>query len=1076
VGVFEEKFGGLSRLDDSQLAEMFRNERHDSQFLDALNDVLKKRNSDQAFDLHIEVVNARRSLHSATPNEVLKVQQTSPVGSWLWGFLSARSLERPDGRPLYRYRMRDREYEQAKSILRSLSGSGRLSNPDRHAGALFASFCAEWFRRESTSTFLKWDALAPDLFPSVPYASKKELTTLGLDYWGRSLRRSPNCREFLLTLALEGGFPVRILAEGARGWLKDYLRSIMRRAISWRADSQSVILAIAEEERGRMRKSYQHDDFVALCSELVEKLLDLRRKAEAESAGGIRNSALLDAKHPGWRDDLPIYVPAEDEDLVTELLTGLLDEKMTGLSTMGVEVRRYLVKRNDQWLPAVQLLADGEVPASRLLGLSDLGRVRATPTGELGNHLTGDLALLEPPIGDQRRWRVRPFVRTARLLTDFRFTSPVTTILTSPDGVPLPWTWPRGEALRSDVLVFKEDDGSTPNEPLLRFLRSGSVSSPEKTLLALVPEDWTVEPISEEAIVDVQSLAGLGRKLYRLIKSAYFRASETDSVRFRVEPDADGRERELELGPAVDAGFTLADEQWELVATPLRPIIREGGKPRPPGAGELFIRRPGGKWAPLSLPLSGEGLVELSWRDAAAGVQIEKRMLTLVPHGARVSGEMNDALSEEIRLQGLPGWSASVHAASCSVATAASSALSVRFTGRPVYHLPLKLNAPGGQSVDVVVPLIGRDAVLALSTGSILTPGAQIDVGSLRGAVAVSPHRTVLHLAAKGARSGGLKVDVDGELPLGILRTAIDETLATEAGQDALVELEFIGDTRRPIRISRYRHDQLALDLGMVRWKVPPDQFGVSPVARMILDPRHEHALESEADGLWRIPEHCKGLCLVYLRDGVDVVSRPVPVLRASSPAVYAGDLVSALLISDYEERQREIANALSRLGSGESPNGDLNWLLDTATNLNGLPASAFDALALLPSRPEALIRLLFSARDAGERGAIWSLQTELPFLWLALPLSAWKAALQVDYAAVAGALEVVFGKQKAASEALARLASLRAELIALEPAFEAIFGLIGLPSMNATTLPSLKDLTSGYIAGQYHRGGGDAK
>lgn len=62
--------------------------------------------------------------------------------------------------------------------------------------------------------------------------------------------------------------------------------------------------------------SDQHDDFIALCSELVTSLLELRRKAEAESAGGVRNSALLDAKHPHWRDELPIYVPAEDEAFV----------------------------------------------------------------------------------------------------------------------------------------------------------------------------------------------------------------------------------------------------------------------------------------------------------------------------------------------------------------------------------------------------------------------------------------------------------------------------------------------------------------------------------------------------------------------------------------------------------------------------------------------------------------------------------------------------------------------------------------------------------------------------------------
>ncbi|QOZ23117.1 hypothetical protein XH93_05180 [Bradyrhizobium sp. CCBAU 51753] len=970
--------------------------------------------------------------------------------------------------------MTDEEYDQAKTILHRLAGSGRLANPDRRAGAIFASFCAEWFRRESNSTFLRWDNLAPDLFPAVPYSSKQQLTLFGLEYWDRELRRSANAREFLLTLALEGGFPVRILAEGARSWLKDYLCSIMRRAISWRVESGDELLAIAEEERGRMRKSYQHDDFVALCSELVESLLDLRRKAEAENTGGVRNSTVLDAKHPGWRDELPIYVPAEDAALVTELLTGLLDEKMTGLSSVGVEARRFLVKRSGEWIPAVQLLADGEVPASKLPGLSAQGRVRAVPTGELANHLTGDLALLEAPVGEQRHWRVRPFMRIAKLLTEFRFASPVTTTLTSLDGVPLPWTWPRGEALRSDVLVFQQDEGSTPTEPLLRFLRSGSVSSPAKTLYALVPDDWIVEPSTEDAIVEVENLSGLGRKLVRLAGASYFRSSETDSARFRVEPDAEGRERELELGSVLDAGFVLADEQWELVGVPIRPSIRETGKQqsRIPGVNELFVRRPGGRWTQFSGLLGGAGLTELSWRDPVGDVQLERRLLALVPSGARVCGTMRDALTGEIRLEGLPGWSASVRGRSCSVDKADGSVLSIRFTGRPIYRLPMTLHPPTGHSFDVIVPLVGRDAVIALADGSILAPGAQLDVGALRGAVAVSPRRTVAHLAAKGSRSGGLKVVVDGELPLGILRSAIDETLATLSGQDDLVELDFIGDTRRPIRINRYRYDQLTVEFGAVAWSAPTDSFSAAPVVRMILDPRHEHALEPNAEGRWQIPELCKGPCLVYLRDGVDVVSRPVPVMLPGAPIGYAGDLVSALIIPGYMARLHEIEKAFSRLESGEDHTEDISWLLDAAINLNGLPATAFDALKLLPSSPLALLRLLFSARDAGERGAIWSLQNELPFLWLALPLSAWENALKIDYAVVASALKAFFGEEKAAGEALARLVNLRDELVALEPALEAIFNLAGLSVTQLSTIPSLRDLTSGYIASQYDRGG----
>ena len=382
----------------------------------------------------------------------------------------------------------------------------------------------------------------------------------------------------------------------------------------------------------------------------------------------------------------------------------------------------------------------------------------------------------------------------------------------------------------------------------------------------------------------------------------------------------------------------------------------------------------------------------------------------------------------------------------------------------------MTLHPPAGQPLDVIVPLVGRDAVVALVDGSILAPGKQVDAGAVRGTVAVSPRRTMVHLAAKGSKSGGLKAVVDGELPLGILRSAIYETLASLPGQDDLVELEFIGDIRPPIRISRYRHDQLALEGSKVRWPAPVDASGAGPVARMILDPRHEHALESAGDGNWRIPDRCKGLCLIYLRDGIDVISRPVLLSQPGSPNAYSGDLVSALAMP--EQRQRNIVEALTQLGRGAGTADDLNWLRDAVINLNGLPASALDALKLLPCSSEALVHLLLSARDAGERGAIWHLQNELPFLWLALPLRAWWSAMERNCTAVANALESVLGKQMAVNDAVAWLRSVCDELTAIEPALETIFGIAGLPVAQTTEIPSLGELTSSYVRDQHNRGG----
>src|SRR5690606_32973787 len=90
-------------------------------------------------------------------------------------------------------------------------------------------------------------------------------------------------------------------------------------------------------------------------------------------------------------------------------------------------------------------------------------------------------------------------------------------------------------------------------------------------------------------------------KLVRLSGAAYFRADENEAVRFRIEPNTDGREHELELATTAGPGFELADGRFELALSPVAPMIREErGKTRQPRPGEIFHRRPGGKWQPLN--------------------------------------------------------------------------------------------------------------------------------------------------------------------------------------------------------------------------------------------------------------------------------------------------------------------------------------------------------------------------------------------------------------------------------------------------------------------------------------------
>ena len=116
------------------------------------------------------------------------------------------------------------------------------------------------------------------------------------------------------------------------------------------------------------------------------------------------------------------------------------------------------------------------------------------------------------------------------------------------------------------------------------------------------------------------------------------------------------------------------------------------------------MRLSGGKWIPLSGPLGGAGLMELSWRDPVANIQIEKRRLALVPRDANIVGTMKTAISGEISCTGCPDGPQ-------LCATIPSQSMRPTFpvsqTGSPDNRLSAADDAlaPQGRSLDVIVSL-----------------------------------------------------------------------------------------------------------------------------------------------------------------------------------------------------------------------------------------------------------------------------------------------------------------------------------------------------------------------------------
>ncbi|WP_162252285.1 STY4851/ECs_5259 family protein [Mesorhizobium sp. Root102] len=1056
----------LSRLSDLGLAQHFVMHRESSEELRKLNEVLKSRNSDAASDLHIEVQQALRQLRHLDNRQqrpAIVATGSGPVRDWIREFLSARGLTYADGRPLYRYRMSDEEYAKAKSTLVKLGRDGRLNRPDDRSGALFVIYCAEWFRRESSSTFLRWNDLAPDIFDTLAQNKKADLTSRGLIHWRRDLRMNGSTHEYLLTLALEGGFPVRLLDESSRGWLKEYLRSILRGALGLLQPETSEIESIAHEEKGQMRKSYRHNEFVALCAELVERILFWRRKAESEAQANLPHAQLLDLKHPEWREDLPLYIPAGETGIASEILSGLMNEPAAGLPTSGIEATRFLVKIDGMWQPAIQIRADGDMPAARIPHASTgLGRLRAVASGALANKVSGEFALFEPPSGTQKRWRVRPLVRLDKIIPDIPFSMPILANLTT-NGVNCPIVWPRGEAVNSEILVLRKVPTEAGSAEALSLAGRGSHRSSAHRLYVLYPEGWAVRPADPDTIPDIELLPHLHRCLATISGATYFESGESGAARYRVEPNSDERDAELDLGGKPSGQFESADPDCDLIEGPLAPSIVENGGLRQPRKGEIFWRRPGDKWTEYVRPIKAVGRIDVSWRDPEASIQLEKRQVAMITPLAGISGRMTSAQACEISVRGLDDWTIQFPQDLFEQSVTSANQMKMRFRSRPAYRIRAVLIPPEGHGFSVWLKIAGRDAAIVLSDGTVLAAGQSIDIGMLRGAVAVSPSRTALDVTLKGSRSSGLTVQVDEEYPLGALRNGIDEILAGATEHDAVAEMVFLGQ-QMPFRIGRYRYPPPAYVDGQIRFST----FGLNdttrPVARMILSPRHDHALDPAGDNTWTLPERCVGPCLVYLRDGTEVISKPI-VIGKSEAMPSSSILLTAMAKSAHAERQTAVLSALADIAGSTSATLDINWLTELIAHLNGLPASAFDVLRLLPRSPVALIRLLLGCRDDVERNLIWSLQNQLPFLWLQFPKDSWKAALTAEYhtyeSAISGLADDL--RLKLCGE---RMIALISAVCDLEPALSSIFQSLGFIRAQVAAR-SVRDLAQDYIRDQ---------
>jgi hypothetical protein len=966
--------------------------------------------------------------------------------NWLTKFLFAHTRQtEPDGRPLYAYKMRDATYANLRDHFHQIflwDSQGKLAS---RFAPIFCLYAAETFRREHAEGPWAWETIFRPLgLETPPQQQIAEWVVKGLKWWGCSLLRGKDgSRRLLVTIACEGGLPLRLL-QRENAHLTQFFRALLDNY--YRAGQGGIAVAetIARQQAHRLPCSLRHEPVFRLAATLIAKIGELQSRI-GESTDPI---ATLDQKVPDWRRDLPLRL----EDQVAEtLLTGL--------------VRRL-----------------GELNRESSARLRWRGRLRETTTGwRVENYLE----LPERPTGEQiAEWTGfsaadRP---RWRLLLHTPAGTEVMAWLTRVQGEGKSAVY-RREWLRHGGVILT---GAAVGQPHRLILHDGQQ---EYRLMVRDSEPWGDSPwvfverraggerewltegsartrleqawvlaapelIPREvagACEDLGIIAELNRVVYRISGEIELLTPQQDRYRIACRSENESEEAFAIVGDTVPQAL----QQRPLYCGPpqIQTLDREGR--RQPTAGRVQWR-PVGDGAPWrEIHEAGHGQIWLRLIDAI-GAERCRRKVDVAPRNFCIETDIGTGnQAGVVRLTELAGAEVRIgpdspSGVSVSLVEDRARIVCPSLPGVLPPPLTLLLNWLESQPIALVLPYPQRGAFFQLA-GQPLPNDDWIPmdrVGSLRLFAQDPASRCQLwlegELIARGNESTGYSHQSFRErlppleqerIEVSLLpwQDRIVSLLASSRDLDAQVRLIVAttqGERLARIKVSRFDvviepnhaaglvcipEESLArlgpawktrVQLQMIRLWAPADP-PVVPQA------------SPNQTACWEVPPDLDpGPWWVVGRDGDWTRFRPLlwVVTTNDTPAEDEyGVLAGTIRESDPEQRDQRLNAVLEALG--QNPDHP-DWLLlfDYVRLAREFPPSSLDMLRRLPAHPRTVALALFKADDE-TFNPVWSLSRQMPFLWILLAVNDWREAatayfrgLQATLTEIEGGAEMIFG------------------------------------------------------------------
>ncbi|MEI2769629.1 MAG: STY4851/ECs_5259 family protein [Candidatus Competibacter sp.] len=968
--------------------------------------------------------------------------------NWLTKFLFIHTPRQtvPDGRLLYAYKMSDTTYMDLRDHFHQiilLDAQGRLA--PRFA-PIFCLYAAETFRREHTEGPWAWETIFRPLNMDIPSHQRiTEWVEKGLKWWRRPLLRSASgSRLFLMTIACEGGLPLRLLQQ-ENAHLTQFFRTVLEGYYRSGQGGEQHAKIIARQQAHRLPRSLRQEPVFYLTTKLIAKIGELQA-CVGEATDPI---AALDQQGSDWRRDLPLRL---DDGVAETLLTGLVRRsgELAREATAQLRWRGWLREAgNGGWIVEKRLELPEQPTAQQIvewIGASDRNHPRwrlllHTPAGmEAAAWLT-----LAEGTGPSARYRREWLRRGGLVLAGMAVEQPYR--LSLHDGQrDHPLSVRGSESWGASPWVFVGRGATGERE----WLTEGSARTrAESVWVAVTPE--LAPRVVNGAYECVGIVAELGRMVYQISGEVDFLTAQQDRYRITCRAESESEESFLVSGDLVPQ--SLQQRPLYRGLPRIQTLDREAR--RQSSVGRIQWRPVGDSSPWREIHEAARGRVWVRLIDAS-GAERCRRQIDVAPHDFHIEADIGTGnQAGVVRLSGLaearvqigPDSPAGV---SLDATTEQARLVCPSTPGALPSPLSLLLHWSGSEPITLDLPYPQRGAFFQ-QAGRPLPNNGWIPLDRLGG----------LHLVVQDP-TGGQRFWLEGELiahenepgprfrqcfhdrlpPLdrGRLEMAlfpwqdrIASLLASSHDLEAQVRLVIETTQNQRLALIRVtRFDALfEPEKAVGQARIPESvlaRLGPAWETRVRLEmirlwapaepPVVLHASPSQT-ACWDIPADLEaGPWWIVGYDGDWARFRPllwVATTKEGLPAEGADlSLAGAIREADRDQREQRLNALLGELG--QNPDHP-DWLLlfDYVRLAREFPPSSLDVLRGLPAYPRTLAVTLFKADDETFE-SVWSLSRQMPFLWVLLAANDWREAatayfggLQVTLAEVGTDSKFVF-------------------------------------------------------------------